>query len=381
MKKLFWAIVLLFVLLSSCSHKKQKTVYLPKNFSAQVIQNLDFIVDRLLRNKTPGLFDNLMYTRVYTREFRGYLFELYNPYCRGIKDSSGFYSDACDNGQWVEQMLLALEEARMGEEIFSLLEDESLIAPPIIEESPEGPVVENAAQIEKVFTDSSGQLTIMKYGSELFIPQHKADSSVLVHYSGKTAIRLFYDSLYRLVKKELWKLESVYDSAVTGLELYEYTGSSKIPDTKTVQNNEYKLVSKLNSDGLVIEADKYSLKENEDSVLLSRTTWKYDEQKRVTDEVVFEYGKAGNKEAPVNEKKQKFIYNEGADVYEYYENGSLKIKTEYAEKGNYATTIFFDAHSSVTTWYQDYVKVRDVYMNDGVKTREKVYEKPDAKTE
>ncbi len=381
MKKFFWAIALLFVLLSSCSHKKTETIYLSKNPPVQVKNNLDFIVDKLFNQKTPKLFDNLMYTRVYTREFRGYLFELYNPYCRGIKDSTGFYSDACDNGQWVENVLLALEEARMGEEIFSLLEDESLIAPPIIEETPDGPSVENAAQIEKVFTDSAGQLKIMQFGSELFIPQNKTDSTVLVHYSGKTAIRLFYDSLYRLVKKELWKMESVTNAAITGLELYEYTGDSKLADTKTVQNNDYKLVSKLNSDGLVIEANKYSIKDGKVLTLLNRTIWKYDEGKRVTEEVITEYGKAGNKEAPVNEKKQKFIYNEGADIYEYYENGSLKIKTEYGEKGNYATTIFFDEHSSVKTWYEDYIKVRDVYMNDGVQTREKVYEKPEAQTE
>ncbi|MBO4532172.1 MAG: hypothetical protein J5726_00540 [Treponema sp.] len=381
MKKLFWAIALLFVLFSSCSHKKTETGNLPQAYSKQHVKNLEFIVDQLFAHKTPVLFDNLMYTHVYTKGFKGYLFELCNPWSRGIMDSTGFYSDALDNGEWVDEVLLALEEARMGEEIFSMLEDESLIAPPIIEETEDGPVVENAAQIEKVFKDSTGQLKILQFGNELFIPQHKTDSSVLVHYSGKTAIRLFYDSLYRLVKKELWKMESVDNAAITGLELYEYTGDSKTAASKTVQNNDYKLVSKLNSDGLVTEALKYSVKDKESDRLLSKTTWKYDEEKRVTQEVIAEYGKDGDKAAPVNEKMQKFIYNEGADIYEYYENGSLKIKTEYGEKGNYATTIFFDSHSSVTTWYEDYTKVRDVYMNDGVKTREKVYEKPEGKAE
>lgn len=370
MKKCFSAVLLLFLLLSSCSQKKQDTKGLQFVPSEQIRQNRSFIVQKLFENKTPLLFDNLMYTRVYRRDFKGYLFELNNPDCRGIKDSSGFYCDACDNGQWVDDILLAMEEERMGEETLSMLEDQSLIAPP-----------ENAEEIEKIFTDSGGSLKIMEFGRELFIPQYKADSSVLTHYSDKTAIRLFYDSLHRLTKKELWKMESVQNASITLVESYEYQENARYASSKTVENNEYKLVSKLNPDGLIVEALKYSIGQDSALNLVSKSSWKYDQEKRVTEELVTEYAIENDKEIPVNEKKQKFLYNEGADLYEYYENGILKIKTEYSEKGKYATTIFFDSHSSVTTWYEDYVKVRDLYITDGVKVREKVYEKPQGKAE
>lgn len=392
MKKLFWAIALLFVLLSSCSHKTQKKSDIVVQNKKQVRLNKEFIFDQMLAGKTPAMFDTLMYTRAYAKGFKGYAFELNNKTLMGIKESSGFYTDALDNGDWVDDVLLAMEEARMGEEILNILEDESLISPPIIEETEEGPVVENAPQIEKIFRDSNGVLKSMQFGTEYFIPQQKNGDTVLVHYSAKNAIRLFYDDLYRLTKKELWKMESVQNAAITGLELYEYSGESKIAETKTVETQKYKTVSKLNADGLIIETKKYeALEETAQEKALQKkefeynprpvsvSKWKYDDSKRITEEAVTEYAVTKSKSTVVNEKKQKFIYNEGHDIYEYYENGSLKIKTEYGEKGNYATTIFFDSVNSVTTYYENYIKLRDVYMYNGIQTREKVYEKPETK--
>ena len=390
MKKLFWAIALLLVLISSCSLKTQKPSEKVVNNKKQVRQNKEFIFDQMMAGKSPAMFDTLMYTHVYQKGFKGYAFELNNKTIMGIKESTGFYSDALDNGDWVDDVLLAMEEARMGDEILSLLEDESLISPPIIEETDEGPVVENAEVIEKIFRDSNGVLKSMQFGTEYFVPQSKNGDMVLVHYFAKTAIRLFYDDLYRLVKKELWKMESVQNAAITGLELYEYSGDAKIAQKKTVQNQKYKTVSTLNADGLVIETKKYeALGEDSDNKAnkefeyntrpVSVSKWKYDEQKRITEESVTEYAVTKTKSTVVNDTKQVFIYNEGHDIYEYYENGNRKIKTEYGEKGNYATTIFFDSVNSVTTYYENYIKLRDVYMYNGVLTREKVYEKPETK--
>lgn len=384
MKKLFWAIALLLVLFSSCSHKTQKKQDNAVRNKKQVRQNQEFIFDQMLAGKSPKMFDTLMYTRAYSKGFKGYAFEQNNKNLMGIKESTGFYSDALDNGDWVDDVLLAMEEARMGEEILTLLEDESLISPPIIEETDDGPVVENAPQIEKIFRDSNGVLKSMQFGTEYFIPQQNNGNTILVHYSAKSAIRLFYDDLYRLVKKELWKMESINNAAITGLELYEYNGDSKIASTKTIQTQKYKTVSKLNADGLLIETKKYEALEageatefEYNSRPVSVSFWKYDDQKRITEEAVTEYAVTKQKSTVVNDTKQRFIYNEGHDIYEYYENGSLKIKTEYGEKGNYVTTIYFDSQNSVITYYQDYIKLRDVYMYNGIQTREKVYEQPD----
>ncbi len=373
MKKLIPAIFLLttsicFAQFHIDEYEEPDYLILAKGTQAQ-----EYVFNSFLEKKTPQSFDNIMLRKCYQKGFSGYLFEVIAPVYKGVYDSSFFYSEACDDGSWVDSVLLTIEEERMGEEILSLLEDETLIAPPIIEEIEQTSETEQ----EKIIMDSSNRLKFMEIGNEIFIPQENSKSSVLTHYSNKAAIRLFYDSKYRLIKKELWKMNSVYDARITGLESFEYMENSYLVHTKIIQNESYKTVSKYNQDGLVIEAKKYaSIKQDDELEFddlgeyeakpLSTTTWKYDSEKRVIEEKII-----ANKTV----KTQKFIYNENGDIYEYYENGSLKIKTEYTkQKGYYTSTIYFDAVNSVKTEYKNYTKIRDIYMANGVETRVKVYE-------
>ena len=178
---------------------------------------------------------------------------------------------------------------------------------------------------------------------------------------------------------------SFYDSKIIGIEEYEYENESKLPSKKIVKTQAAKTVSKFNSDGLVIEADKYSAIQTEgdweyEPKTSSVTLWEYDDQKRITVEL--------NREKGIT-KKQRFFYHEMPETqesdteeekeeippdYEYYENNVLKIKTEYVSKSEYTTLIVFDRSNSVKTYYKDYAKVKDVYITDGVERRVKNYE-------
>jgi len=278
----------------------------------------------------------------------------------------------------------AAEEERMGTEVLDFLEDESNFSSPIIE-TEEG--IPEAEPVEKRLLDSYNRLKVMEYGTEVFLPVNKEDSSVLIHYSNKAAVRLFYDELFRLTKKERWKMDSVETAELSVTERYNYDGSSKNPYEKIIETKDTIFVSKLNENGLVIRTEKYSIDESqslstkERSLSLSKgpiqtTVWTYDDKNRITSETVSE-GTSVKKQL-YNYAKSDRLKTEDSDElppdYEYYENGALITKTEYKEKGVYSTTIWFDSTSSVRTDYENYVKVRDVYFTNGVERRVKNYE-------
>ena len=367
MKRFLFAGLLLTVLtLFSCSRKKDQTT---ADQSTQTAQSDDMLLAS--RDEMPATEENLL--------------EIVNP-------------------EEQDEEFLAQEE-RYGTEVLNFLEDESNFTSPVIENIDEykpedeeyAPEVE---AVEKRLLDSYNRLKVMEYGTELFIPQTQNDSSVLIHYSDKVAVRLFYDNLYRLTKKEYWKMESVETAGLSGIEEYTYQGDSKNPVEKIIRSDSSVFVSKLNENGLVIRTEKYGVSnagEGEGFKTIPKgakpvvvTTWTYDDKKRITSETategklvkkqVFNYAKTDGtvESSRVRGQNSQTQDEEDKDEippdYEYYENGVLVTKTEYIQKGVYSTTIWFDSSNWVRTDYKDYVKVRDVYFTNGVERRVKNYE-------
>ena len=402
MNKYLLAGLLLFVLtFISCSQKN----VVEKNPPDKEVQN--YIFERLMEKKAPSYFETLMFRYSFKNHTVRYLFEEAYPDCIGIYDSTGFYSESLDDANWVDSMLVSLEEARLGEEVFNFLEDEANFHPPIIEEFEEASLdsqnsdenvnedseqnntsVPQVETVEKRLLDSYNRLKVMEFGSELFFPiQKEKGDAVLIHYSDKAAVRLFYDEFFRLTKKEHWNMESVQNAKLKLVEKYEYKGEAKNPVQKIIESDTNVFVSKLNENGLVIRTQKYEVPQitEEDSKksdskkrsnkLVSTTSWTYDQKNRITSETVSEKSKV---------QKQVFIYDKIDRLednpdnippdYEYYENGVLRTKTEYSTKGTYRTTIVFDKVNTVRAEYENYIKVRDVYYVNGVQKRIKSYE-------
>ena len=286
-----------------------------------------------------------------------------------------------DNSEYDEDFFA--EEERLGTEVLDFLENEANFSSPIIEET-------QVESVEKRLLDAYNRLKVMEFESEIFIPSKgiNADSaSVLVHYSKKAAVRLFYDDLYRLTKKEYWKMESVESAELSGTEKYSYEGESKKPYEKIIESDNAIFVSKLNENGLVIRTEKYASEAGSlNSVYPERvegkgpiqtTVWTYDDKNRITSETVTE-GKLVKKQVFAYKNQISDATDESSEElppdYEYYENGVLVTKTEYLKKGYYSTSIWFDSTNSVRTDYENYVKVRDVYFTNGVEKRVKNYE-------
>ena len=322
-------------------------------------------------------------------------------------------SELVDDSSEVDEEFLAQEE-RLGTEVLNFLEDEANFTSPVIEDIEKSDEAYEADEtgeekvpevetVEKRLLDSYNRLKVMEYGSELFIPVSKDDSSIVVHYSDKNAVRIFYDNLYRFTKKEYWKMESVENAALTGTETYSYKDESKKPYEKIIESESSVFVSKLNENGLVSRTEKYILEDqSKDSAgavktrkLDSVTDWTYDEKNRITSETLtqgklvkkqlFNYSKTDGlvQSTKVQTKEQQNQTDSTQEEdkkdelppdYEYYENGILVTKTEYIEKGVYSTTIWFDSANSVRTDYKNYVKVREVYFTNGIERRVKSYE-------
>jgi len=363
MNKCFFAVLFaLIITFSSCSLKKEAEKPLP-------IKELQhFIFMQFTEEKTPAAFDRIMKQTVLQKGGHSlYLYEKLYPEACGIIDSQGFYCEALDNGDWLDKLLYELEEARMGNEILNLLEDEESLQSPV--------ELEQAETVEKRLTDSYNRLKILEFGKERFIPVSNTDSSVFVYYADGKATRHFYDSSFRLIKKEYWNMESVANASIRASESYEYQDDSKFPYQKIIENESSKIVSNFNQDGLVIRAEK-----TVSELLVEVSQWKYDEQKRLIMETVtgYNYDEKTKKLKSTSEKKQLYIYNKKEEElppdYEYYENNILKTKTVYTAKGNYSTLINFDEENSVTTWYENHIKVKDVYTSRGVQKRVRLYE-------
>ena len=400
MNKYLLAGLFLFVLtFISCSQKN----VVDKNPPDKEVQQ--YIFEQFMEGKAPQYFNNLMLRHSFKEHTVRYLLEEAYPECIGIYDSTGFYSASLDDAAWIDSMLVSLEEERLGNEVLNFLEDDNNFIPPIIENTTEekeqieeeaGPEetgqtnmpVPEVESVEKRLLDSYNRLKVMEYGQELFFPvQREQGDAVLIHYSNKAAVRLFYDEFFRLTKKEHWNMESVQNAKIKLVEKYEYEGQSKNPVQKIIEADDTLFVSKLNENGLVIRTLKYEVPKQteEDSKksdskkqsnkLISTTTWTYDQKNRITSETVSEKSKV---------QKQVFIYDKIDKLgdnpdnippdYEYYENGVLRTKTEYKTKGTYNTTIVFDSINSVRAEYENYIKVRDVYYVNGVQRRIKSYE-------
>lgn len=365
--------LMLALTLQSCSRKKESPKYEP-NKEMQA-----YVFDNLIKGNAPEFFERLMNHKVFMEGGRSvYLFEKLYPECTGIVDSQGFYSGECDDGSWVDDILFKMEEQRMGEEVLGLLEDETFFEPPMVQDEQE--------LVEKRLLDVNNRLKAMEYGKEYFIPVQNNNSSIIVHYCDNKAIRYFYDPKYRLVKKENWFMQSVEDSHIVSKELFEYEEDSIYPKKKIIENQTSRLISTLNQNGLVVRAEKFLLVENaEDKTdkkerTQSITTYEYDDKDRLVTEQSIDYLYEGETLKRRLSKKQVFIYkqnDENSDIppdYEYYEDNVLRTSTEYTEKGKYSTLIIFDEENSVRTYYENHVKVKDVYMSGGKEKRVRMYE-------
>ena len=356
-----------------------------------------------------------------------YLFEFYNPEYTGILDSINSYCESCDSASWVEYYVdlfySELAQDNLSQVLSELDNTDSytMTAPYSVKNSSDKiPDVEMESQ-EKRWLDSQNRLKIHSIPNEIFIPENKPESKILISASKQTVTRSFYDDKYRLIRKENWNITDAFNYSLLKTDLYDYSENKIIPDKKETVTPEKKIICRYNDNGLVRRSDVYGLytpasgtisgtasgkmtgttisttngttadsgsaakkeenkSEDTKEYFLSKTLWFYDEKNRLTIEEFTEYTYEKDKyDAPVSRmiKRQDYIYNKDEEIpadYKYYENGILKMKTEYESKDKYVSKVFFEGGFEAAAFYEDGKHVKDVYSYNGVVRREQKYE-------
>ena len=335
-----------------------------------------------------------------------------------------FYSPAEDNAEWVESLLIRIEEERIAEELAKMEEsrseylmpefddllneeDEEENAEENSEENPEtaesgeaepeeAEPVEELSAIEKFFeADEQGrilsgknnELRFYEFQNEVLTPQIREDGYVIIHSTDGRVMRNFYNFDYQLVKKEEWNIRSASDAKKLKTEAYTYSEESGKLSQKEISTEDSVEKVSYNDAAYPLLSKKYTVKDSKQYIMMERS-WAYDEENRVIkDEQKEYYYKDSNYKKSKPEvfiRKYEYQYNDDFEDdeipadFKYYENNVLKMQNKYSsEKGNYVSWIYFDDILAVKTYYEDQVRVRDEYYNYGKLYRTKTYEKPE----
>ena len=304
-----------------------------------------------------------------------------------------FYSPALDDGKWVEEVIAQIEEERIADELEVLEEflseyqietenpeDKSATAELI--EQPELGAIEKFFIEEKsgnVLRGKNDELKIYEFDDEIFLPQYSGGNLVNIHADGKSVERSFYDENYHLVKKEFWNIPTVQTAALEKTETVEYFEDSSVISRKSIETKDLIEIINYSKTAKILSVEKFAEIKEKNQILLKRKL-SYDSEDRLVSDVLTEYFYKDKEYQELDysfEKKYVYTFNEEEipPDFKYYENGVLKMLNKYsAVKGNYVSEIFFDAYFSVKTYYENDVRIKDVFFNNGRVMREKVYE-------
>lgn len=253
--------------------------------------------------------------------------------------------------------------------------------------------------LSKILFDKNGNLKIHEFDSEKLNVSFVENQFEYTIVNEKDTVRLFYDENYRLSKKEKWEISDLETSRLFLVEKYLYSDSNETPSVITLFTENEKVESYYDNYGKKIREKKYIAKiendsntnnKNEDETKIDlifyinnsdykieeETYWLYDEKNRVVEENTKFFNK---KDTTLSEKKLLLVYNDIDEITppdsEYYENGILINSVKYFTSDSYEQKIYFDDDFVVTTIYENYIKVRDVYSKNGSVIRVKNYEK------
>lgn len=310
-----------------------------------------------------------------------YCAENFFPDYLGILNSVGYFDGVSDSGDWIDDLLIRLEEERIALEINEMDE--------ILNESLEHEFkVDEAAEIEKMFTDEvksreitgkNNQLSFMEFENEILIPQKTADGYIVIHSSGNNTERNFYDANFRLVTKENWNIGNSSEGKLIETNDFEYFEDTNVVSIKLVKLEESEIKYIYTKEGLISEKIEYDLYKDK-SYPVTKSLFKYNEDNKIVNQILetYTYKKNYSKISETFTKQYLYTYNEVEDIpadFEYYENGFLKKRNKYStEKGNYTSQIFFEDNFAVKTYFENELRVRDVYTHNNQVIREKIYE-------
>ena len=232
--------------------------------------------------------------------------------------------------------------------------------------------LEEESYAEIVYKNSLRRLAFFNYGEEYFTPSAPLDgSNSIVNVNSSIIVRNIYDDQYRLSEKITWKnAPTVKDSEMLSKITYYYGNtSSSIPVRERRELYDKKLVNviRYSPSGKVLQFEKYSkASAKSKEVLEQKITYDYDSKNRVIKEessdLVKDEGRYINKK-----REYRYLRSGVKPTVWYYEEGKLRILTEYGENDDsYVETVFFDEGFSIKSEFKDGVKVNETIYHAGL---------------
>lgn len=329
--------------------------------------------------------------------------DLYFPQYAGEISSSGFYDAHSDSAQWVEALLVHIEEERIAEELKKMEgeldeynNDESEDSDDGLDESENDDTEISGTQssepleaenIEKffseekegiIYTDRDKQLRMYQFENEVLMRQDSKEGYSILNSNGSKVVRNIYDEKMRLSVKEKWNVKNIGNPVLEKKEKFIYDGDSYRVVTKENTEGEKLEKIKYSEKGLVESVNTFALHNKKSYQILKRLCSYNDEGKILSDEIT-EYTYNDNYKKQTDQFSKKYIYKYNAEGIppdlQYFENEDIKMRNKYSdEPGTYTKQVFFDDGFSVKSYYENDKCVKETYYRGKNVIREKVYE-------
>lgn len=406
-EKRFLTVFIFFICIFCADCKrKQKNVIIEnkeitaaqKNLNGYLINNICSILNnKKIKNESDDFFylKKILSYKFFNKDGFFYCFEKYFPDYISIYECSEFYSESLDTGDWVDSLIIRIEEERISNEIAKMetdvLSDLENSDVSVIEEI----LDEHSEQIENVFSDSleqkeivskNGNLIFMEFEQEKLITKKTENGYEIIHSQNNSVTRNYYNQNFLLESSQKWEIEPskiqenqnpvsienyFYDektSAVTKKETITYDG--ELQNLQIIVYNDKKQIS---------SKEEYQIIDKKRN-LIQKNDLKYDKDGNIIQNEKTEYFYNQNFSVLTEQFSRKYVYKINEDDFppdfEYFENDVLKMRNKYSsQKGNYTSQVFFEDDFSVKTYYIDEKKVKEVYYSGESVLRVKNYDK------
>lgn len=300
------------------------------------------------------------------------LLELYFPEFAGEIQSSVFYDAFSDSAKWVEDLLVYAEEERIAGELDEMEND-------LKEYSLNEETEEVTGGDGKSLVNKNSELEVYQFENEILMRQKTADGLSIINSSGSKVTRNFYDEKMRITARERWNIADVEKASLQEKESFVYDADSYRVVKKIISTDSQTEEIKYNQKALVESVVRYVNINDKKYVTLERICSYNDEGKILSDETIEYYYKDDYKKLNSRFSK-KYIYEYNSEGippdFKYFENNIIKMHNKYSDiKGTYTSHVFFEGNFSVKSYFENDVRVREVYYNGNNVTREKVYER------
>lgn len=236
----------------------------------------------------------------------------------------------------------------------------------------------NTSYEETVFRDSSKNLRLFKYDTEIFSAENSLGGKrVLSSSDGNRIVRKFFDASMRLEKIEEWQKGDTFEKIAS--EDFFYRDDSIMPYSSTRHAGNSFTETTYDNSGHVTLVKNFKIKSEEGKsdirILDTSERWRYSSEGNLLESVYEKMNESGKKIA--FSKREVFTYKkkspDAPPDYEVYEDGKLRERKIFADEDSYELTLFFDGDYSVKEVYKDGKKISDVIVQNGRTIREHEY--------